>query len=83
MPDGAAPPPAKADRDETMIKALVKAHRWRRPIESGKTKSIKILAIQEGVTGAYVCRLLPLTCLAPAIVEANLDGRQPKGLKPT
>ena len=35
----------------------------------------------EGVTDAYVCRLLPLTCLAPDIVEAILDGRQPKGLR--
>ena len=34
-----------------------------------------------GVTDAYVCRLLPLTCLAPDIVEAVLDGRQPKGLR--
>ena len=38
------------------------------------------LAEQEGVTDAYVCRLMPLTCLAPDIVEATLDGRQPKGL---
>ena len=34
-----------------------------------------------GVTVAYVCRLLPLTCLAPEIIEAILDGRQPKGLR--
>jgi hypothetical protein len=35
------------------------------------------------VTDAYVCRLLPLTCLAPDIVEVILDGRQPKGLRLT
>ena len=57
-----------------------RAHRWRRQIESGHAKSITNLAEQEGVTDAYVCRLLPLTCLAPAIVEAIMDGRQPKGL---
>ena len=33
------------------------------------------------MTDAYVCRLLPLTCLAPDIVEGMLDGRQPKGLR--
>lgn len=80
-PDGSAPAPAKPARDETMIRALVKAHRWRRRIESGKAKSITDLAAQEGVTDAYVCRLLPLTCLAPDVVAAILDGRQPKGLK--
>jgi hypothetical protein len=59
----------------------VRAHRWRRKIESGRAKSITDLAEQEGVTDAYVCRLLPLTCLAPDIVEAILDGRQPNGLR--
>jgi hypothetical protein len=33
------------------------------------------------MTDAYVCRLLPLTCLAPDIVEAIFDGRQPKALR--
>jgi hypothetical protein len=32
---------------------------------SGGAKLITDLAEQEGVTVAYVCRLLPLTCLAP------------------
>jgi hypothetical protein len=64
-----------------LIKALVHARRWRRRIESGQAKSITDLAEQEGVTNAYVCRLLPLTCLAPDIVEAILDGRQPRGVK--
>jgi hypothetical protein len=80
-PEGAAVPAPKPRPDETLIRALVKAHRWRRRIESGRTKSITDLAEQESVTDAYVCRLLPLTCLAPDIVEAILDGRQPKGLR--
>jgi hypothetical protein len=80
-PEGVAVPTPKPRRDETLIKALVRAHRWRRRIESGKAKSVTDLAEQEGVTDAYVCRLLPLTCVAPDIVEAILDGRQPKGLR--
>lgn len=68
-PDGSAPAPAKFERDETMIRALVKAQRWRpagrslgeggRRIESGQAKSITDLAAQEGVTDAYVCRPRP------------------------
>ena len=79
-PEGAVPTP-KPRPDETLIKALVKAHRWRRRIESGQARSITDLAEQEGVTDAYVCRLLPLTCLAADIVEAIVDGQQPKGLR--
>ena len=78
-PEGAAVPVPKPRRDETLVKALVRTHRWRRKIESGSAKSITDLAELEGVTVAYVCRLLPLTCLAPDIVEAILDGRQPRG----
>jgi hypothetical protein len=80
-PEGAVGPMRKPRRDETLVRALVRAHRWRRRIESGRAKSITDLAEQAGVTIAYVCRLLPLTCLAPDIVEAILDGRQPKELR--
>jgi hypothetical protein len=80
-PEGSGAPTPKPSRDETLIKALVRAHRWRRRVESGQARSITDLAEHEGVTVAYVCRLLPLTCLAPDIVEAILDGRQPKGLR--
>jgi hypothetical protein len=80
-PEGTTVAARRSARDETLVQALVRAHRWRRRIESGQAKSITDLAEQEGVTDAYVCRLLPLTCLAPDIVEAILDGRQPKGLR--
>ena len=80
-PEGVAASARKPSRDETPVQALVRAHRWRRRIETGQARSITDLAEQEGVTDAYVCRLLPLTCLAPDIIEAILDGRQPKGLR--
>ena len=80
-PEGAAAPTRKPSRDEAMVRALVRAHRWRRRIERGQARSITDLAEQEGVTHAYVSRLLPLTCLAPDIIETILDGRQPKGLR--
>lgn len=64
-PEGASVPQLKPARNKTLVKALVRAHRWRRRIESGQAKSITDLAEQENVTDAYVCRLLPLTCLAP------------------
>jgi hypothetical protein len=80
-PEGSAVPTPKPRRDDTLVRALVRAHRCRRRIESGRAKSITDLAEQEGVTDAYVCRLLPLTCLAPDILEAILDRRQPKGLR--
>jgi hypothetical protein len=35
-PEGAAAPARKPSRDETLVKALVRAHRWRRKIESGQ-----------------------------------------------
>lgn len=79
-PDGAAPAPQRALPDDTMVKALVRAHRWRRKIETCEAGSITELAAQENVTAPYVFRLMRLTCVAPDIVAAILDGRQPKGI---
>jgi hypothetical protein len=58
-PEGVATPARKPSRDDTLIKALVRAHRWRRRIESGQAKSITDLAEQEGArtpTSAGSCR---------------------------
>jgi hypothetical protein len=46
-PEGVAAPARKPSRDETLVKALVRAHRWQRQIESGRAKSITDLAEQE------------------------------------
>jgi hypothetical protein len=78
-PEGVAAPARKLSRDETLVKALVRAHRWRQRIESGQAKSVTDLAEQEGVTDAYVCRLLPLTCLAPTSSRRSWMGGGRRG----
>ena len=81
-PDGSdAWPSAKPRPDETLIRALARAHRWKRLIEDGTYRSAAEMAEAEGVTRSFVNRLLRLTLLAPEIVEAILEGRQSKGLQ--
>jgi hypothetical protein len=81
-PDGGeAWAPAKPRPDETLIRALVRAHRWKGLLEQSKYRSAGELAETEGVTRSFVNRLLRLTLLAPDIVEAILDGRQPKSIQ--
>src|SRR5512132_2618950 len=80
-PDGGdAWAPAKPRPDTTLIRALARAHRWKRLIEDEIYRSAAEIAEAEGVTRSFVNRLLRLTLLAPDIQEAILDGRQPKGM---
>ena len=79
VPEGAtlyAPPRARVDN--ALVKAIARAHRWRRLIESGEYASITELAAAEKINQSYVCRILRLTLLTPEIVEAILDGRPSK-----
>jgi len=62
--------------DTTLVKALARAFRWRRMMETGRYSTIDELAAAEKINSSYVSRLLRLTLLAPNIVEAILDGRQ-------
>jgi hypothetical protein len=80
-PDGDAWAPANPRPDETLIRALARAHRWKRLIEEGTYRCAGEIAEAEGVTRSFVNRLLRLTLLSPDIVETILDGRQPKGLQ--
>ena len=82
VPPGMADWQPRANRcDNSLINALAKAHLWRRLIESGKYTSAAELSRAEGINESYLCRVLRLTLLAPDIVEAILDGRQPRTLE--
>ena len=73
LPVGVAPP---RRTDNTLVKALARAFRWNRLLDSGEFTTIAELAESEGIAVSYMTRVLRLTLLAPDIVEAVLDGRQ-------
>lgn len=49
-------------------------------LESGRFATINEQAAGENINSSYVSRVLRLTLLAPDIVEAILDGRQPEAM---
>jgi hypothetical protein len=73
MPEGAASP---RRADSVLVKALARAFRWKRMLETGDFATINELADREGIAPSYMTRVLRLTLLAPDIVEAILDGTQ-------
>ncbi|MGE0225312.1 MAG: hypothetical protein AB7F35_10275 [Acetobacteraceae bacterium] len=76
-PDGQELVPARGPRmriDSTLVKALARAFRWRRMLESGAVATVAGIAARERISASYVSRVLRLTLLAPDIVEAVLDG---------
>ena len=75
MPEGAPDP--RPQVDNTMIKALARAFRWKRMLESGEFTTIAELAAKEGLAVSYLARVLRLVLLAPDIVETIVAGRQP------
>src|ERR1700712_1077481 len=80
-PAGAAPWSPAPRVDSALVKAVVRAHRWRQMIESGKYALSAELAKAEKVNDSYLSRILRLTLLAPDIIEAILTGRQPSTLQ--
>jgi hypothetical protein len=67
--------------DTALVKAIVRAYRWRQMLESGEYASSTELAKAEKVNASYFSRILRLTLIAPDIIEAILAGRQPSTLQ--
>jgi hypothetical protein len=80
-PAGATPWSPAPRVDSALVKAVVRAHRWRQMIESGKYASSAELAKAEMVNDSYLSRILRLTLIAPDIIEAILTGSQPNTLQ--
>jgi len=70
----------KRDYSEALALAITRAHHWKELLDAGKFISISELAQAIGLDVSYAARLFRLTFLAPDIIEAILDGREPDGL---
>jgi len=78
LPDGAS---NQCKMDNTLVKALARAFRWKRMLEFGEFTTIAELAEREGIAPSYMTRVMRLTLLAPDIVEAIVEGQQPPDAK--
>ena len=57
--------------DNTLVKALARAFRWKRMLESGEFATIAELAEREGIAPSYMTRVLRLTLLAPVWLKRS------------
>lgn len=65
---------------DAMVVAFARAFRWKRMLDEGRYCSIAEMGEALGINRFYLARMMRLTLLAPCIVEAVVDGREPDGM---
>src|SRR4051794_19746545 len=73
--------PSRPRIDNTLLRAVVQAFRWKQQLELGQHVTISELAEVQKLDRSFVSHMLRLTLLAPDLVEAILDGRQPSTMQ--
>jgi DNA invertase Pin-like site-specific DNA recombinase len=76
---GQHPEPARRV-DRALVRAVALARTWTQDLASGRVATIQEIARRQNLCKDYTAKLLPLAYLAPDLVEAILDGRQPQAL---
>jgi hypothetical protein len=76
--DGDAASPARVDLP--LLNATARAYRWSNDLLAGRARSIGEIARREHITGRHVRHVMRLAFLAPRIVDAIAEGRQPADL---
>jgi hypothetical protein len=64
----------------SLIKAIARARSWYERVLEGKSSNQRSLTLHAGVTERYIGKVFGCAFLAPDIVEAILEGRQPRDL---
>ncbi len=66
--------------DQTLLKTIIRAHRWFNELISGQAQSMAEIALRECIDKSYVARIMDLVFLAPDITESIIAGYQPPDL---
>jgi hypothetical protein len=66
--------------DENLVRLIQRSHQWWQQLVSEPSCNIEKLAKGSNIAACEATRFLPLAFLAPDIVGAILEGRQPVGL---
>ena len=74
-----APAETKTQLDKGLVLAVGRAFQWKDELVAGRVPTIKALAQREGLARSYVMRVLRLSFLAPDVIDAILNGWQPRG----
>lgn len=74
-------PDEPAATDSILVTAIVRAFAYKALLDASRYATVSELAAAEGKSISYVSHVLRLTLLAPDLVEAILDGRQPRTLQ--
>ncbi|WP_233641134.1 hypothetical protein [Wolbachia endosymbiont of Drosophila innubila] len=72
---------ARRKTNNALLKAVVRAHLWKRQLEEGKYRSVKELSIKINIGTRRIQQILRLNYLAPKIKEDIVNGRQPSNLR--
>ena len=66
--------------DRTLVKAIVQGRGWWRELQSNSDMTIEDVARREGMTAAYVVRIVRLAFLSPAMLKSIIEGTLPAHL---
>jgi site-specific DNA recombinase len=75
-----ADPTVARSADPAMMRLILRARVMWAKVQRGEVAGLGELATQEGVSGSYASRLIRLAFLAPDILTAIMNGRQPAEL---
>ena len=66
--------------DRTLVKAIVQGRSWWRELQANTAMTVEDLAQREGMTAAYIVRIVRLAFLSPTMLKSIIDGTLPAHL---